>query len=68
VLQNFVYGCGISMCLSGGLGRCVILSKILDVQACEGWCWRYVLHATIEGLIVTIIAYIIRGGGWGACC
>ena len=53
-----------SMCLSGGLGSCVILSKIFDVQSCEGWCCRYVLHATIEGLIVTIIAYMIRGGGW----
>lgn len=56
------------MCLSGGLGSCVILSKIFDVQSCEGWCCRYVLYATIEGLIVTIIAYMIRGGGWLLCC
>jgi hypothetical protein len=63
-LQNFVYGCGIATCRSGGLGNCVILAKSCDVQSCSGWCWRYVLHSTGEGLIVTTIAYIIRVGGW----
>lgn len=51
------------MCLSGRLGNCVILFKSCDVQSCSGWCWRYVLHSTGEGLIVTTIAYMIRGGG-----
>ena len=33
---------------------------------CIGCCCRYVLHVSVEGLIVTIIAYMIRGGG-GYC-
>jgi hypothetical protein len=52
------------MCLSGRLGNCVILSKSCNVQSCSGCCWRYVLHSTGEGLIVTTIAYMSRGGGW----
>ena len=62
MLQNCVYGCGVSMCRSGGLDSLVIFSDICDVQLCIGCCCRYKLHATVEGLIVTIIAYMIRRG------
>ena len=51
------------MCLFGGLGSFVKFSSICDVQLCINCCCRYVLHATVEGLIVTIIAYMIREGG-----
>ena len=33
MLQNCVYGCGVSMCRSGGLGSFVIFSSICDVQS-----------------------------------
>ena len=68
MLQNCVYGCGISMCLYGGLGSFVIFSSICDVHPCIGCCCKYVLHATVEGLIITIIAYMIRKGVWLLCC
>ena len=68
MLQNCVYGCGVSMCLSSGLGSFVIFSSICDVQSCIGCCCRYVLHTMIEGLIITIIAYMIRAGRWLLCC
>jgi len=51
------------MCLSGGLGRVAIFSKSWDVHSCKGWCCRYVLHASMDGLMVTMIEYMIRGGG-----
>ena len=56
MLQNYVYRCGVSMCLYDGLGSFVIFSSICDVQLCMGSCWRYVLHVSMDGLIVTTIA------------
>jgi len=47
------------MCLSGGLGRVAIFSKSWDVHSCKGWCCRYVLHASMDGLMVTMIEYMI---------
>ena len=65
MLQNCVYGCGVFMYRFGGLGSFVIFPSICDVQSYIGCCCRYVLHATVEGLIVTIIVYMIRERGVG---
>lgn len=56
VLRNCVYGCGVSIWRSSGLGSLVIFSSSCDVQSCVGCCCKYVLHATMEGLIVATVA------------
>lgn len=66
--MSCVYGCGVSTCLSGGLGKFVIFSNICAVQLGVGCCCKYVLQSLVEGLIVTIRAYIILGGGWLVFC
>ena len=66
--KSCVYGCDISMCLSGGLGKFVIFSNICAVQLGVGCCCMYVLQSLVEGLIVTIRAYISLGGGWLEFC
>ena len=56
VLRNCVYGCEVSIWRFGGLGSFVIFSSSCDVQSCVGCCCKYVLHATMEGLIVATVA------------
>ena len=68
VLWNCVYGCGVSTCLSGGLGSFVIFSNNFEVQSRIGCCCRFMPQSLVEGLIVMIRAYISLGGGWLACC
>jgi hypothetical protein len=56
MLQNCVYGWGVSMCRSGGFGSMVIVCRSCNVQSGVGGRCRYVLHVSIDGLIVTISA------------
>ena len=44
------------MCLSGGLGNVVIVCKSRNVQSGVGGRCRYVLHVSMDGLIVTMSA------------
>ena len=37
---------------SGGLDSLVILSSFCRVQSYIGCCWKYILNASMEGLIV----------------
>ena len=64
VFRNCVYGCGVVMCLSGGLRSKAIFSKIFVVQSGSGVCISIWLHVSSTGLIVVISAYSMRGGGW----
>lgn len=52
VLKNNSCGCGIFMWRYGEFGNLVILSSSLEVQSEIFCCFRYVLHASMEGLIV----------------
>jgi hypothetical protein len=58
-----VYGCVVSICLSGWFCSNVIFSRSIVVQFGTGFYVSIWLHALISGLIVTIKAYSIRGGG-----
>jgi hypothetical protein len=44
------------MCLFGGLDSVVIVSRSCNVQSGVGGSCRYVLHVSMDGLIVTISA------------
>ena len=61
--MNCVYGCIVRICLSGGFCSKAILSRSIVVQFGSGICASMWSHALISGLIVTIRAYNIRGGG-----
>jgi hypothetical protein len=56
MLRNCVYGCGVYICLSGGFVSVDIVSSSWDVQSCGGGSCRYVLHISMDGLIVVINA------------
>lgn len=56
------------MCLSGGLVRFVILSSICEVQSGTSCCCMCMLQSWMEGLIVTMRAYISLAGIWLVCC
>jgi hypothetical protein len=60
---NSMYGCLVKMCLSGGFCSKVIFSSKRVVQSGFGVCVRSWLHVSLSGLIVTISAYRILGGG-----
>ena len=62
--MNFVYGCVVRICLSGGFCRRAIFSRSIVVQLGSGVCARKWSHALIAGLSVVMSAYSIRGGGW----
>ena len=59
-----MYGCVVTICLSGGFGSEAIHSKIIVVQSGIQVCISIWLHVLITGLIVVISAYSMRGGGW----
>ena len=52
------------MCLSGGFCSEDILSRSVVVQSGSGICASKWSQVSMTGLIVTISAYNIRGGGW----
>ena len=64
VCRNCVYGCIDVMCLSGGFGSDAIRINTFVVQSGTEGCISMWLHVSINGLIVVISAYNIRGGGW----
>ena len=61
--MNFVYGCMVSMCLSGGLVKVFILSKSIVVQSKLGFLISRCSHAIMSGLIFMIGADNILGLG-----
>ena len=56
VCMNFVYGCVVVICLSGGFCSRAILSRSNVVQFGVGVCVSIWLHVSILGLIVMINA------------
>ena len=64
VCTNWVYGCSVVMCRSGGFGSKARFFRTNVVQSGSGFCANIWLHVSIAGLIVIISAYSIRGGGW----
>ena len=61
--MNSVYGCILMICLSGGFCSKAIISRSIVVQFGFGICVGIWSHALKSGLMVTIRAYSIRGGG-----
>lgn len=54
VLWNNTYGYGVLMWCSRGFDNLVILFSSLKVQSRTSCCFKYVLHVSTKGLIVTI--------------